>query len=75
MTKTFFHKICEDLEKDLIVDIQSQLRNQHQIKDFFNDCAKFEFWDGLLYHDGLLYVPNGINYMPFRFNKSMELIY
>jgi hypothetical protein len=33
--------------------------NHHQVQDFFNDHAKFEFQDGLLYCDGLLYVPDG----------------
>jgi hypothetical protein len=55
--KTFLHQIQKDLEKDyFVVDIQNQLRNQHQIQDFFNDLAKFEFQDGLFYRDGLLYV-------------------
>jgi hypothetical protein len=54
--KTFLHQIQKDLEKDFfVVDIQNQLRNQHQIQDFFSDLAKFEFQDGLFYRDGLLY--------------------
>jgi hypothetical protein len=52
--KTIFYQICEDLKKNpLIVDIQNQLKNQHQIQDLFSDRAKFNFRDGLLYHDGL----------------------
>jgi len=53
---TFHCQICEDLKKDLlIIGIQGQLRNHHQIQDFFNDHAKFEFQDGLFYRDALLY--------------------
>jgi hypothetical protein len=47
------------LKNDLFaIGMQSQLRN-HQVLDFSNDHVKFEFQDGLHYHDGLLYVPNG----------------
>jgi len=54
--KTLFHQICEDLKKDLfVVDIENQLKSQHQIQDFFSDRAKFKFQNGLLYCDGLLY--------------------
>jgi hypothetical protein len=64
------------------------LNNQNQGQDFLNDHNKFEFQDGLLYHDGLVYVPNGcaqlqvlqdmhdvltINH--FGLNKTMELIF
>ncbi len=31
-----------------------------QVQDFFNDHVKFEFQDGLLYRDGLLYVLDGL---------------
>jgi hypothetical protein len=30
-----------------------------------SDRAKFKFRYGLLYNDGLLYIPNGYNYGPF----------
>jgi hypothetical protein len=87
--KTFFHQICEDLKKDpFIVDIQNQLRNQHQIQDLFSNCAKFKFRDGLLYCDGLLYVLDGLiqfqvfqarhdvlGIIHFGFNKTMELVF
>jgi hypothetical protein len=57
---TFFCQIHEDLKKHpLVIGIQNQLRSRHQIYDFFSDHAKFEFQNGLLYCDGLLYVPNG----------------
>jgi hypothetical protein len=34
--------------------------SHHQIHDFSNDHDKFEFQDGLFYHDDILYVPNGL---------------
>jgi hypothetical protein len=56
-------------------------------KNFFNDFHKFEFHDGLLYPDGLLYVPEGFVQLQvlatkhntlvvahFGFNKTMELM-
>ncbi len=36
------------------------MNNQNQGQDFLSDHNKFEFQDGLLYHDGLVYVPNGL---------------
>jgi len=55
----FFSQIHENLKKHLLViGIQGQLRNHHQVQDFFDDHFKFEFQDGLLYCDGLLYVPD-----------------
>jgi hypothetical protein len=57
---TFFCQIREDLKKDhLAIGIQGQLSSHNQVQDFFNDHAKFEFENGLLYCDGFLYVPNG----------------
>jgi hypothetical protein len=62
--------------------------SHHQIQDFSNDHAKFEFQDGLFYHDGLLYVLD--DFMRFQilqakhdalvashfgFNKAMELMF
>jgi hypothetical protein len=86
--KTFFHQICEDLKKDhVIVDIQNQLRNQHQILNLSNNNAKFKFQDGLLYRDGLWYVLDGpiqlqvlqvkhdvLVISHFGFDKTMELV-
>jgi hypothetical protein len=61
--------------------------NHHQIQEFSSDHVKFEFQGGLLYHDGLLYVPNGLVRLQdlqvkhdalaishFGFNKTMELV-
>jgi hypothetical protein len=42
-----------------IIGIKSWLKNQNQGKINFNHHNKFEFQNGLLYHDGLLYVPSG----------------
>jgi hypothetical protein len=57
---TFFYQIREDLKKDLLaIGIQGQLKNHPQVQNFSNDHAKFEFQDGLLYHDGLLYIVDG----------------
>jgi len=86
--KTLFHQIHENLKKHpLVVDIQRQLKNQHQIQNFFSNCVKFEFWDGLLYRGGLLYVPDGLVQFQvlqamhdvlatchFGFNNTMELV-
>jgi hypothetical protein len=60
MTQPFFGQIRENLKKDLVIGIQGQLRSHHQIQDFFSDHVKFKFQDGLLYHDGILYVSNGL---------------
>ncbi len=57
---TFLCQIHEDLKKGLFtIGIQGQLSSHHQVQGFFNDHAKFEFEDGLLYCDGLLYVLDG----------------
>jgi hypothetical protein len=58
-----------------------------KVKDFVNDHNKFEFQDGLLYHDGFLYILNSLTWFQvlkakhdapivghFRFNKIMELV-
>jgi hypothetical protein len=58
---TFFCQIHENLKNDpLVIGIQGQLRNHHQIQEFSSDHVKFEFQDGLFYHDGFLYVYNGL---------------
>jgi hypothetical protein len=57
---TFLCQICENLKKDpFAINIQGQLMPHHQIHDFSNDHAKFEFENGLFYRDGFLFVPNG----------------
>jgi hypothetical protein len=58
-----------------------------KVKDFSSDHDTFEFQDGLLYHDGFLYIPNNPTWFQvlqakhdapivghFGFNKLMELI-
>jgi hypothetical protein len=60
MAQPFFVKFCEDLKDLLVVDIEGQLRNHHQVQDFFSDHPKFEFQNGLLYCDGFLYVFDGL---------------
>jgi hypothetical protein len=58
---TFLCQICEDFKNEpLVIGIQGQLRNHHQVQDFSNDHGKFEFQDVLLYHDGFLYVLDGL---------------
>ncbi len=53
--KTLFQCICEDLINDsFIIAMRSCRKNPP------NDFDKFEFCDGFLYHDGLLYVPKGL---------------
>jgi hypothetical protein len=48
------------LKKNLLaIGIQGQLNSHHQVQEFSNDHVKFEFQDGLLYHDGILYVFDG----------------
>jgi hypothetical protein len=87
--KTLLCQICENLKKDLVtISIQGQLRNHHQVQKNSTEHAKFEFQNGLLYFDGLLYVPNGPTRLQvfqamhnvlvldhFGFNKTMELAY
>jgi len=64
------------------------LNNQNQGQDFLSDHNKFEFQDVLLYHDGLVYVPNGLARLQvlqarhdaptinhFGCNKTMELVF
>jgi len=53
--KTFLQCIREDLINDsLIVAVKSHRKN------LLSDFNKFEFRDGLLYHDELLYVPKDL---------------
>jgi len=60
--KTFLQHICEDLiNNSLVIVIKS-----HQ-KNLLNDFDKFKFRDGLLYHDELLYVLEGLR--NFKFSK------
>jgi hypothetical protein len=56
---SFFCQIHENLKDPLAIGIQGQLMSD-QVQDFFNDHVKFEFQDGLLYRDGLLYVLDGL---------------
>jgi hypothetical protein len=80
---TFFCQIREDLKKDLLViHIQSQLRSHHKVHDFSNDHDKFDFQNGLSYHDGLLYVLNGLHARHgaldachFGFNKTIKFVF
>jgi hypothetical protein len=59
MTQPFFSKFIKIWKKTLfIINIQGELKSSHQVQDFSNDHVKFKFQDGLLYHDGFLYVPN-----------------
>jgi hypothetical protein len=52
--------ILKRVKNDLLtIDIQGQLKIHHQILDFSSDHVKFEFQNGLLDRDGLLYVLNG----------------
>jgi hypothetical protein len=56
----FLCQIREYLKKDLLaIGIQGQLKNHHQVQDFYSDHVKFEFQNGLFYCDGLLYVFDG----------------
>jgi hypothetical protein len=52
--KTFLHRIREYLINDSLVVIVRNYR-----KNATSDFNKFEFCDGLLYHDELLYVSEG----------------
>jgi hypothetical protein len=85
---TFFCQICEDLKTNpLIINIQRKLKCHHQVQDFSSDHAKFEFQNGFLYHNGHLYVPNGLAQLKvfqikhnvlivdhFGFNNTMKLV-
>ncbi len=87
--KTLICQICENLKKDLVtISIQGQLRIHHQVQKITIEHAKFEFQNGLLYFDGLLYVFNGPTQLQvlqamhnvlvvyhFGFNKTMELAF
>jgi len=53
--KSFLHRIREYLINDSLIFI---VRNYQ--KNVTNDFNKFEFCDGLLYHDKLLYVSEGL---------------
>ncbi len=80
--KTFLHHIHENLINEyFVIAIKSNWKNPP------NDFDKFEFHDGLLYHDRLLYVSEGfVRLQVFQtrhdtlitihigFNKTMELI-
>jgi hypothetical protein len=56
---TLLCQIHEDLKDPFIVGIQGQLKSHHQVQDFSSHHVKFKFQNGLLHHDGFLYVPNG----------------
>ncbi len=51
----------------LIVDIQNQLRNQHQIQNLSCNHAKFKFRNGLLYLDGIFMFSMAL--FDFKFSK------
>jgi hypothetical protein len=53
--KTFFQHIREDLVNDFIV-----IAITNHWKNPFNNFDKFGFCNGLLYHDGLLYITEGL---------------
>ncbi len=80
--KTFFQCTCEDLMNDFLVEVV-----KNHWKNHFSDFDKFKFCDGLLYHDELLYIPEGLVQLQipqvrhdtlvvgcFGFNKTMELV-
>ncbi len=80
--KTIFQHICEDIINAYLVAIVKS----HQ-KNPFSNFDKFKFHDGLLYHDVLLYIPEGLTQLQvlqakqktlvvsyFAFNKTMELV-
>ncbi len=85
---TFLCQIHGNLKDPFTIGIQGQLKNHHQVQDFSNDHAKFKFQDVLFYHDGLLYVPDGLTQFQilqikhdalaighFGFNETMELVF
>ncbi len=70
------------------IGIQGQLRSHCQVQKNSSNHANFEFQDGLLYCDGLLYVFDGLMQLQvlqgrhdilatnhFGFNKTMELMF
>jgi hypothetical protein len=58
--KTIICQVCEDLKNDLfVIGMKDQLKNQKSNLKSFKYHDKFKFQNGLLYHDGLLYAPNG----------------
>jgi hypothetical protein len=74
-------------ENALAISIQGQLRNHHQVQDFFSDHVMFKFQDGLFYCDDILYVHDGFTSFQvlqakhdalvvghLGFNKTMELM-
>jgi len=80
--KTFLQHICEDLINDFIAVVVT-----NHWKNPFNNFDKLEFCNGLLYHDGLLYVTEGPAWLQvlqarhdtlvishFGFDKTMELV-
>ncbi len=81
--KTFLQRIREDLINDSFIVVVKSHR-----KNLLSDFNKFEFRDGLLYHDELLYVPKELTWFQvlkakhdtlvaghFGFNKTMELMF
>jgi hypothetical protein len=77
------------LKKDpFVIGIQSQLKIHHQVQKISSDHVKLEFQDCLFYHDGILYVLDGLARLyvlqakynalitsHFGFNKTMELMF
>jgi hypothetical protein len=58
---TFLCQIHKDLKKNpFAIGMQGQLNSRHQVQKFSSDHVKFGFQDGLFYHDGLLYILNGL---------------
>ncbi len=43
---------------NFVASIKGQLKNQNEIQNLSNDHDRFEFQNGLLYYDGILYVLN-----------------
>jgi hypothetical protein len=87
MTRPFFVKFVKIWKKPPTIGIQGQLRSHCQIQKKSTDHANFEFQNGLLYCDGLLYVLSGLVWLQilqarhdivganhFGFNKTMEFM-
>ncbi len=77
--KTIICQVCEDLKNDLfVIGMKDYLKNQKSNSKSFKYHDKFKFQNGLLYHDGLLYAPNGptwhqtwwFNYIPFWIQQN-----
>jgi hypothetical protein len=58
MTKPFFVKFGNIWKKIPYWD-QRSIEYQNQVQNPSNDHNKIEFWNGLLYYDGILYVLDG----------------